>query len=128
MNVLKAVRYKLVNDASVAALVSAKVYPGIAPQEAQVPFVILSIVDVNPYDTKSGVSDVDSFRVQVDCYASTYDGVQDLDKKVRTAIDKYMGDANGITIDGVRYLTSQDLYEETPNEYRRTSDYTVRIK
>ena len=128
MNVLKAIRAKLIADTAVAAVIGAKCYPVVAPQKAAVPFVILSIVNVDPTDTKSGVSTTDVFRIQADSYAASYDAVQDLDKKVRTAIDKFMGTSSGIYIDGVRYLTSQDAYEEEPGEYRRISDYIVRIK
>lgn len=128
MNVLKAIRAKLIADTAVAAVIGAKCYPVVAPQKAAVPFVILSIVNVDPTDTKSGVSTTDVFRIQADSYAASYDACQDLDKKVRTAIDKFMGTSSGIYIDGVRYLTSQDTYEDEPSEYRRISDYIVRVK
>ena len=128
MNALKAIRAKLIGDAAVEALIGAKCYPGVAPQKAAVPFVVLSVVGNDPNDTKSGVSDVDAFRIQIDSYAASYDGCQDLDRKCRTAIDKYMGTSSGIYIDGVRYLSSQDFFENDPQEYRRSSDYTVRIK
>jgi hypothetical protein len=132
MNVLKALRKVIVENVPVEDVIGQKCYSGIAPQKAQVPFVVLSIVNVDPTDTKSGVSTTDVFRIQVDSYAATYDACQDLDKKVRTAIDKYMDNVSfgdeRIYIDGVRYLTSQDTYEEEPNEFRRISDYIVRIK
>ena len=128
MNVLKAIRAKLIADSDVTAIIGSKCYPVVAPQKAAAPFVILSVVGNDPQDTKSGVADVDVFRIQVDSYAAGYDDVQDLDKKVRTAIDKYMGTSASIYIDGVRYLNSQDLYENDPGEYRRMSDYIVRIK
>lgn len=128
MNALKAIRAKIIGDAAVAAIIGEKCYPVIAPQKAAVPFVIVSIVNVDPNDSKSGVSEVDVFRVQVDSYASTYDVCQDLDKKVRTSIDKFMGESSSIYVDGVRYINSQDLYEDESGEYRRSSDYVVRIK
>lgn len=132
MNVLKALRKVIVETVPVEEVIGQKCYPVVAPQKAQVPFVILSIVNVDPTDTKSGVSTTDVFRIQVDSYAASYDACQALDKKVRTAIDKYMGsvrfDDEFVQIDGVRYLTSQDAYEEQPNEYRRITDYIVRVK
>lgn len=128
MNVLKAIRYKLVNDAPVAAIVGAKVYWGVAPQGATVPFVVLNVVGNVPNDTKSGVSDVDAFAIQIDSYTATYEQLQDLDRKVRTAIDKQTGTWDGIVVDGIRYLTSRDDFENEPQERRRSSDYTVRIK
>lgn len=131
MNVLKVIRAKLIADTAVANIIGAKCYPVVAPQKAAVPFVILSIVNDDPTDTKSGVSTTDVFRIQVDAYAASYDACQDLGRKVRTAIDKYRGtirfDDESILIDGVRYLTSQDAYEEEPGEFRRISDYIVRI-
>lgn len=131
MNVLKALR-RLILDNVPEQDIGNKCYPVIAPQKAQVPFVILSIVNVEPTDTKSGVSTTDVFRIQSDSYAASYEDCQDLDRKVRTAIDKYMGTVRvgdvDTFIDGVRYLTSQDAYEEEPGEYRRISDYIVRVK
>lgn len=128
MNVLQAIRTKLIEDTAVTAVIGAKCYPVVAPQKAAVPFVVLSVVNVDPTDTKTGVSTTDVFRIQADSYAANYPDCQALDRKVRTAIDKYMGDVDGIYVDGVRYLTSQDAYEEDPNEFRRISDYIVRIK
>ena len=130
MNVLKAIRAKLIGDAAVKELLPGnQCYAVVAPQGAAMPFVVLSVVGNDPNDTKSGVSDVDAFRIQIDSYALTYDGCQDLDEKCRTVIDKYMGPSiDDINIDGVRYLSSLDFFENDPQEYRRSSDYTVRIK
>jgi hypothetical protein len=128
MKILKALRAKIIGDAAVTALIGSKCYPVVVPQKAAVPFVILSVVNVDPTDTKTGVSTTDVFRIQVDSYAASYDACQDLDKKVRDSIDKYMGTSSSIYIDGVRYLTSQDSFEDEPGEYRRISDYIVRIK
>lgn len=128
MNVLKGIYWKLTNTAAVSAIIGTKCYPNVAPQKAVVPFVVLTIVGNVPYDTKSGPSEVDAFTVQVDSYAATYSEVQDLDRKIRTAIDKVTGTWDGVTIDGVRYETSRDDFENDPQEHRRSSDYRVRVK
>lgn len=128
MNVLKAIRAKLIADTEVNAIIEGRCYAIVAPQKAVPLFVIMSIVNVDPTDTKSGVSTTDVFRIQIDSYATDPDTCQNLDRKVRTSIDKFMGDVDGIKIDGVRYLSSQDVFEEEPQEYRRISDYIVRVK
>jgi hypothetical protein len=138
MNVTGPIRALIITDPEAFALVGDRVYPVLIPKSATFPAVGIQVVSNLPSDTKSGVSGVDIIRVQVDSYAETYVSAQATDEAVRGAIDKYYGQVNvtgadlaasGVNcyIGGVRYETTQDIFEDQSEIFRISSDYIVRL-
>lgn len=117
-------------DAGVTAIVGTKHYAGRALQETALPYVVFDIVSVDPTDEKDGASPVDAVRVQVDCYAATYLGVEALNDAVRDALDAYPTGTTigGVKVDGVLYITENGTISDETDIFRRSSDYQVRIK
>lgn len=126
----KAVYSILSGNATVAALVSTRIYPRTAAQNASLPYVTYFIVSVNPTDTKDRPSPVDAIRVQVDCYATTYAGAEALNGAVRDALDNYTigTTVGGIKTDGIKYETENDALEEEVDIFRKSADYSIRVK
>lgn len=129
-NATKAVKYILNNNAGVAAITGVKNHSGSAPQETLAPYVVFDIVSVEPTDSKTRPSSVDAVRVQVDCYATTYAGVEALNDAVRSALDAYAIGAtvNGVKLDGIKYITENPSIDEETDLFKRSSDYQIRIK
>ena len=129
-SVTTAIKYILNNTAGVTAIISTKSYAGRAPQETALPYVVFDIVSVEPTDSKTRPSSVDAVRVQVDCYATTYAGVEALNDAVRAALDAYTIGAtvNGVKVDGIKYITENATIDEETDIFRRSSDYQIRIK
>ncbi len=117
-------------DATVTGIVGTKHYAGRALQETGLPYIVFDIVSNEPTNEKDGASPVDAVRVQVDCYAATYLGVEVLNDAVRDALDAYptATTIGGVKIDGILYITENGAIEEDTDIYRRSSDYQVRIK
>lgn len=135
MEHIKAIGYILRNDAGVTAIASTRSYHLNAPQRAAFPFVVFNTVSVNPYDTKSGASDLDQVRIQVDSYAADNSTAANLNSAVRAALDRYPhGAVNGVTLDGVQYITTADFTEDNTSAdgggliYHFASDFYVRVK
>lgn len=124
----KAVYAMLAADATVAALVSTKIYPVIAPQNVASPFVVYSIASAIPTNTKDRISELDTMRVQVDCYGRTYAQVEAISSAVRLAIDGQTGTYGGAYVDGVAYENEQDMLDEDVDLYRKSLDFFIRIK
>lgn len=126
----KAVYYILANDATVAGIVGTKIFPVRAVQLTSVPYVTYSIISTNPADTKQRPSYVDTVRLQIDCYETTYAKAETLHHAVRTALDAYTIGATVATVklDGIKYETENDTIDEDVDLYRKSADYMIRVK
>ena len=122
------------NNANVGARVggtgaNARVYPVHRPQKEPLPAVTIATEDIEPSDTKSGVSALDRLEVRVISYASTYDIARLLAEDCRNAIDRVSGTFNGQQIQSIRFLDSFDDVEEIENSlvYFVEQNYNVRL-
>lgn len=116
--------------AGVTNLVSTKIYPRLAPMETVAPYVVYSIVSVDPTDSKTRPSTLDRVRVQIDCYGRTYASAEAVHSAVRTALDAYTigSTVAGVKLDGIKFETENDTFEEDVDIHRRSADYQIRIK
>lgn len=138
MNVTGPIRKLITSNPKAFSLLGLRVYPLLVPKTATFPSVCIQVVSNLPSDTKTGVSGVDIIRLQIDSYATTYAAAADTDEAVRGAIDKYMGVVNvtgvslpasgqNFTIGGIKYETTQDIFEDQSEIFRLSSDYIVRL-
>ena len=129
MNIAKVFFSLLTNDATFAGLVSTKVYPDFAPQTVTLPYCVVSVIGVDPSDTKDGVSKLDIIGVQLDIYANNYDTGLSIADAARAALDRYSGTNNGQVIDSIRFdgqTSGQFNYEL--KTFWCSQDYNVRMK
>mgnify|MGYP003440650673 FL=1 len=114
---------KLIADAGVAALVSTRIYPVIAPQDAVYPLITYSAVYTPADNSKNEDATHDSCAFTLRCWAgdtptkSGYDMASDLDVAVRAALDYVDGSgagvtAGGVTINACEWVSSTDGLEE----------------
>ena len=112
----QAVYSVLAADSAVAALVSTRIYPTIAPEGASLPFLAYRRVETEHVQTKSRtLDDLARARVEVRCVASTYSGVRTLADKVRLAMHGYAGTVGSYTIRGVIDEGEYDSGEMPPD-------------
>lgn len=132
MNVSGPIRKLIGDDATANALLAGRVFPSVLPQGQLAAGVcaVVSVVGVEPNDTKSGTSTEDSVTVQVSVFHADYDVAADTAEAVRGAIDGWRGDVTvGVFtygIDGVRFRTGRDLYEADVEAHHIAWDYRVR--
>ncbi|MGV1682905.1 DUF3168 domain-containing protein [Sphingopyxis sp. NJF-3] len=82
-----AFRARLVADTAVAAIVSTRIYWGVVPQNAALPYVRLSIIsDVRPEHLK-GYQGSRRTRIQASCFASSFGAAKQLGTKIVKALD-----------------------------------------
>ena len=128
MESLKAIRYLLVNDAAVNAVVNNRVYAFTLPQEKDMPAIVLSIVGNQPYDTKDGSSEIDRVRMQITAVGRTQSQCIDLSRKIRNAIDHSAYSTSvGVRIEGIRFESQTSLYEFERNVPMVANDYVLRV-
>tara|TARA_R110002012_G_scaffold157768_2_gene319005 strand:- start:1854 stop:2249 length:396 start_codon:yes stop_codon:yes gene_type:complete len=124
----KAIYNILAGDSDVNSITT-RISPLIIGQTLDLPAVVYSVTDTDPNDTKNGVSLLDKIGVEIDSIAEDYSTAEDLASKVRTALDRYSGTANGVKIQSVQFVNESDILEKVQNGlYTITQDYKFRVK
>jgi hypothetical protein len=116
------VRAELMAAQAVNDLVGQRIFPQVAPQGVDPPFVVLTTVSEIPASSFTGEPGelLRQARVQVDCYAAGY-----LDAhQVANAVDAVVADLSRPDLSAVRE-SSQDLYDDEAQLHRVSSDYGV---
>ena len=120
----------LFNDTDVNALVETKIFPNVAPQTTEFPFLIYDVVGSDPNDTKSGVSELDINSVMISCYSETYSQASDLANKVRIAMDRLAESTyNTIQIQSSQFQGYNDIFDNTCGDegiYRKALEFDIR--
>lgn len=121
--------YKLLTSATpVTALVSTRIYPDMATQDAAYPFIVYSHENTTPTDTKDGASPMDADDFSVHVYAKSYSVAQDIAGKVRAALDRFKGTSEGINIAQIIFDNQQSIDMDFDNHvYAILQNYTIRV-
>lgn len=132
-----AVRSLLTADATVAALVSDRVYSGVPPQRPTVPYVTLLKVSKTSGVTLDGRAvGPNAIRMQVDCWAEGLDAVRELaaavngddEQKSRGPLHAFAGTVDGMRLNHVRLSVERATeYESDTKLYRVSADYIVEL-
>jgi hypothetical protein len=104
------------------------VYPGRATQTAKTPFVVYSILSVDPSDTKQAGSGLDQYRVQLNVYSEQLTECETIATAIRATIDNYAGTIGTTVIDKIRFITEVDFFDDQAQYYSKVTDYKIRIK
>ena len=92
-------------DAAVAALVGRRIFRrGVAAQDVQRPYITWFLVTGTPENTLSETPTMDRMSVQIDIWATTDKGSEELATAVRDAMEPH-GHMTGQPIDGRETLT-----------------------
>lgn len=120
--------YSLLKDApAIIALVADRIFPLLAPQDVDVPFLVYQRVSGVRWRSLSGPSGMAQPRMQVDAYAMTYSGAKTLATAVRQTLDGFRGVVAGIRVGGIALQSDQDMPEEDvePKLFRVSMDFMV---
>ena len=113
-----ALRAHLLADASIAALVGARIYPLRLPQKAVMPSIVIQRVSGVRFGHLRGGGSLARPRYQVDCWAATHDAATALGTLCRQRLDGYTGEwaddespTTTIRV-AVHFEDERDLFEE----------------
>jgi hypothetical protein len=116
MVITKAVKLHLKADMGVTSIVDGRVHLRRAPQRSEFPHVIVSVAGAE-WPTRSqesrnaGTTHVIKARVQVDCYSTDENQVDDLAESVAAAFDDFKGPMQGILVKRSLQDDERDNYE-----------------
>ena len=104
-------------QAVLAPLVDGRSYPSLADQAAVPPYIVYQRVVSVIHNSLQGPSDLQNTRVQIDVYAKTYGGAQQL----ASAVSQAMQAAPFINLQ----ISDQDFYEMEVRLHRVSLDYSI---
>lgn len=99
----KAIYALLYANADILAAVGTRIFPDMATQDAAYPFIVYTIDDTDPSDTKDGVSGLDTVTARVTTYATKYTDAVDIAEDARTALDRKTGTYGTVPIQSIRF-------------------------
>lgn len=121
---------KLLLAAPAVATHTTRVYPGLAIQGVELPYISVIKESTDPTDVKNNSSSVDIDTVIIQINATSYDTATDIAEAVRTVLDRYTGTVGGIDIGEIRYGGESDFTETEASRivYVVEQSYRVREK
>lgn len=125
-----AVRRQLLDNASVAALVSDRIYPLMIPQGEPLPVITYSVVATDEDNQEGDAATLARARLQLDCWATTYKQANDLARAVRLALPTTTGaiGSESNRVEGVSIIpieTGRQFYEPDTRYYRVMLEFYV---
>jgi hypothetical protein len=118
----------LTSDSDVSALVGTRVYPLVAPQDAELPLLVYQRISTPRVRSQSGPSGLAHPRFQITARATSVSQLRDLANKVRIALDGFkgvMGGASGVNVGAIFQDNERDGYGETTMEYSVQMDFII---
>jgi len=105
MIVGKAIFTLLLSDTDLRGIVSNRIFPEVAQQDAVLPYVVYNISNNEPSDTKREPSKMDTAQVEVNLYSTSYTECIDMATHVRAALDRVTGTYSGVNVQSIQYLS-----------------------
>jgi hypothetical protein len=124
----KVIYGRLSTDTTVTNICGLSIYPDIAPQNVQYPFIVYTITNSTPVDYKDGQSNLEEINLQVDIYTNNYDTTQTLANNVRNRLDRFVGTVNGVSVQTINYVSSDSqVYNADLNVYWMSVDFMAKM-
>lgn len=118
----------LIADATMAGYVSNRIFPVYAPQETELPFVVVQKNTQVGSDFKDGVSNMDTADFQVDVYAETELSAQNIASRVRALLDRHEDLTTGGEIQSIAFVQEADASFEFDAEiFAKSLDFRARV-
>ena len=121
--------YKLLKDsADVGAICADRIYPELAQQDADVPFIVYTVTDTTPSATKNATSKLDTARVELYCVSGDYETGMNLGIAVRSALDRVSGTISAVEVQSIDFDTSDIQFDPDQRVYILEQTYDVRVQ
>ena len=125
----KVIYGRLTTDAAVTGICGLNIFPDIAPQNVQYPFMVYTIINSLPVDFKDVQSNLEEITLQIDVYTNNYETTQTLANNVRNRLDRFVGTVNSISVQTIKYMSSDSqVYNADLNVYWMSMDFMAKMK
>jgi hypothetical protein len=126
----KVLRNALVTNTNVTSICSTRIYPVLAPATADLPFITYRRAGVSRSQSLSGPIGAPTVNLELEVYATTYNGARELADICRLTLDGYGGTFDTVTVANTSLENEVDGFVtlaggEVPPVYSVTQNYNV---
>lgn len=129
MKAINAVYNILSNNSALTAVVSTRINPLRIPQGSSFPAISYQLISVIPHPSKSGPSESDFARVQINSFGTTYQIAVQVADLVRSAMEKTLpATFNSVLVQSIEYDGEAHLTEDNADFagiYHIAQDYII---
>ena len=121
--------YQILTQERPLLAVGTRVFPNVAPQTTELPFIIYDVTGVTPTPTKENQSTLDINDFTVSVYAETYSQAELLAFEVRSALHLKDEIYEGVVIQSIKFVSYNDIFDDTSGDagiYRKALDFELR--
>ncbi len=111
--------------AGLTALVSTRVYPSRAPQNATYPLVVYQRISGEHGEVMEGSDGLGMARVQFLAWATTYASAKAVAEQVRLALQSRVGSLSGLAVTVVEAADIPDFWDDTSDIHGAGIDFTI---
>jgi len=121
----------LADSASVGALVGSRIWPDVLPKDAAQPALVYTVVSSVSHESLEGGVGTATSRVQIDSYAATRIGANQLSTAVRQALQGLVGDLDELPVSSImcvgarRYQVDLAADGSRVHRYLTLQDYSI---
>ena len=133
MKIGKVIFDKLSNDSTLNSLgYSTNIYPTMAQQGVDFPYITYSVVDDDPIMSKStsagSLADIDEKKIEINIFSESYSNIVDASVAIIKSLNRFKGTNNSVVVDSINYDDTNDNFDQTRAVYIRTLDFITRVK
>ena len=128
MTIAQGLMNELRDDATLAALVGARIWQEFAAQNATLPYIVFSRTSTESGLVMEGVDTLRNIRFQVDCYAQTIASLNSVRSRVGQLLDGKSGTLGAEAIQFCHIEGEQDLSDLVGDKAIRRISFQVNIK
>lgn len=123
MSIVNSLYHLLSTDTPVSAIVGTRIYPSRIPQIKVFPAIAYMQLSKVPTNQKDDVSHFHKVDFDIDCFAKTYEQVNDLAAKVRTALDRKSITSQGSNITTIVFVAENDGYDNEIEVFQKSLQF-----
>lgn len=126
MTISEAIYSKLSNDSGVSAQVSTRIYPSVAAQDSDKPYIVFYRISTERIGALNDDTDVVNVRFQIDVWASSYTSLRTTADAVRSALQRWQN----VTVSSTKIEDSviedeQESYDNDVKAHRAMIDVII---
>lgn len=128
MVIEEALAAHILADADITALIGDRIYPNVAPQDAELPLLVYQRISSPRVRSQSGPSGLAHPRFQIRAKAASYSEARDLAGKVRVSLDGFagtMGGGGGVSVGATFLDNERDAYEDALKAHSVPMDFII---
>lgn len=117
----------LSNDSDVTDIVSTRIYPFMAIEDIAYPYIVYTIENTDPTQSKDCSGALDTFTVNVELYTETLSELEDLGNKTRTILNRNKGTIETLNVQSINFTAEDYGYADADRVYLKIQSYSIRI-